>query len=185
MRGNRSKSSKQQSVSGSLLLAHPTLQEPTFRHAVILISEHDEEGAMGVVLNRPVGRSLGTLSGDFALGSLAQVPIFQGGPVHDRQLILVAWETQDDGFRMHFGIEPNRAEECLKEGMQIRAFMGYAGWTGGQLENELKHNTWIISDIPEDLIESPQDEQLWRKVLGAKGEDWRLLADEPDEPELN
>ncbi len=185
MRGHRSQSRIANTVAGSLLLAHPAMQEPTFRHAVILMSEHNAEGAMGVVLNRPAGRRLGSVSGDFALGSLAQVPIYSGGPVQDRQLILVAWETQTDGFRLHFGIEPSKAEEFLKDGMHIRAFLGYSGWTKGQLENELKHNTWVISDIPEDLIRSPQDDQLWRKVLGAKGDEWRLLADEPDEPELN
>ena len=185
MRGDRSHSRKVDTVAGSLLLAHPALEEPTFRHAVILMSEHNDEGAMGVVLNRPAGKRLGALSGYFALGTLAQVPIFSGGPVQDRQLILVAWETQAEGFRMHFWIEPLKAEQFLQEGMHMRAFLGYAGWTRGQLDNELKHNTWVIADIPPDLIESPQDEGLWRKVLGAKGDELRLLADEPDEPELN
>lgn len=185
MRGRRVNSPKLSNVAGSLLLAHPALADPNFRHAVILMSEHNDEGAMGVVLNRPEDRRLGSLSGDFALGPLAQVPIFSGGPVQDRQLLLVAWEKQSDGFRMHFGIEPAKAEQCLQDGMHVRAFLGYSGWSGGQLENEMKHNTWVVCDIPDGLIDYPQDEGLWRRILGAKSEVWRLLADEPDDTTLN
>lgn len=185
MRGHRPTKKKTGNVAGSLLLAHPALQDPNFRHAVILMSEHNDEGAMGVVLNRPEEKRLGALSGDFALGPLAQVPIYSGGPVHERQLLLIAWELQDDGFRMHFGIEPGRAEQCLQDGMQVRAFLGYSGWDAGHLENEMRHNTWVVSDIPDGLIDYPQDENLWRRVLGAKGDEWRLLAEEPDDTSLN
>ncbi|MFI5357073.1 MAG: YqgE/AlgH family protein [Opitutales bacterium] len=184
MRARHSGTSEQR-VAGSLLLAHPALQESTFRHTVILMSSHDDQGAMGVVLNRPLGRRLGELNGEFALGALAGVPVYRGGPVAETQLVLAAWETRDDGFRLHFGIEPVKAAQCLDEAMHVRAFLGYAGWSGGQLENELKRNTWVISDIPENLVNQPQDESLWRSILGAKGADWRLLADEPDEPDRN
>lgn len=181
----RRTTSKHQSVAGSLLLAHPSLREETFRHTVILMSAHDQEGAMGIVVNRPLDRRLGELNGEFALGPLAAVPVFQGGPVQPRQLILVAWETKTDGFRLHFGIEPLRAAECLGEGMQVRAFMGYSGWSAGQLDNELKHNTWVISAIPEDLLKPGPDPALWRRLLGAMGAEWQLLADEPEDPACN
>lgn len=185
MKGRRSRSRKTTGVAGSLLLAHPALKDANFRHAVILMSEHDDDGAMGVVLNQPDGRKLGALNGDFALSPLAQVPIFRGGPVQDRQLILVAWEPQPGGFRLHFGIEPTKAETCLAEGMEVRAFLGYSGWSAGQLENELKHNTWVVADVPEDLVHPPHDQNLWRRILGAQGDQWQLLAEEPDDNSLN
>ena len=185
MKGRRSKSKNPAGVAGSLLLAHPALKDPNFQHAVILMSEHDEEGAMGVVLNHPEGRKLGALNGDFAVGPLAQVPIFRGGPVQDRQLILVAWEIRDEGFRLHFGIEPDKAGQCLADGMEVRAFLGYSGWSAGQLEHELKHNTWVVADIPEDIVQPPHDKALWRRVLAAQGDEWRLLAEEPDDNSLN
>lgn len=187
MQGRLSSVSKQ-SVAGSLLLAHPALREDTFRRTVILMSAHDTDGAMGVVLNRPLGRRLGELNGEFALGPLAHLPVFRGGPVVDDSgphLILAAWEVRADGFRLHFGIEPPKACQCLAEGMHVRAFLGYAGWTGGQLESELKRHTWVTSAIPEDLITQAQDDSLWRNLLGAMGDQWRLLADEPDDPALN
>src|SRR4051812_26250422 len=156
-----------ETLAGSLLLAHPSMRDPNFRRSVILMSAHNAEGAMGVVLNRPLGKSLGQLSGDFALGPLAGVPLFKGGPVQTEQLVLAAWQVQPDGFRLHFGIEPDKALQLLSEdGTHVRGFLGYSGWSAGQLENEMKHRTWIVADVPEDLLAQEQDDTLWRRVLG-------------------
>ncbi len=174
------------SLAGSLLLAHPAMRDPNFRRTVILMSEHNGDGAMGIVLNRPLGKRLGELNGEFALGPLAGVPIYRGGPVHPEQLLLAAWETREDGFRLHFGIEPAKAGQLLSEpGVVVRAFLGYSGWTGGQLENELKHNTWVVANIPGDLLEGAQDNTLWREILAREGDEWRLLAGEPEDPGRN
>ena len=173
-------------LAGSLLLAHPAMKDPNFRHSVVLMSVHNAEGAMGVVLNRPMGKRLGEFSGDFALGPLATVPMFCGGPVQTEQLVLAAWESRDDGFRLHFGVEPDKAIQLLEEnGTHVRAFVGYSGWSAGQLENEMKHHTWVVADVPEDLMTQAQDDSLWRTVLGREGAEWRLLANEPDHPEQN
>jgi putative transcriptional regulator len=177
---------KKESLAGSLLLAHPGLRDPNFRRAVILMSVHTAEGAMGIVLNRPLGKRLGELNGEFALGVLASVPIYTGGPVQPEQLLLVAWQPQEDGFRLHFGLEPDRAGQlATEEGTELRAFLGYSGWSGGQLENELKQNTWLVTDVPTGLLTHPQDGRLWREVLSALGEEWRLLADEPEDTSQN
>lgn len=173
-------------LAGSLLLAHPALRDPNFRRSVVLMSAHNAEGAMGVVLNRPLGKRLGELSGDFALGPLASVPLFRGGPVQTDQLVLVAWESHPEGFRLHFGLDPDKAQQLTAEaGTQIRGFLGYSGWSAGQLENEMRMRTWIVADVPEDLFSHSQDESLWRTVLGREGAEWRMLANEPDHPELN
>lgn len=182
----RTKGAKAKSLAGSLLLAHPAMRDENFRRTVILMSAHDKEGAMGVVLNRPTGRRLGELNGEFSLGPLASVPVYRGGPVQTEQLILAAWQTQDEGFKLYFGIEPEKAAQlATEEGVHLRAFLGYSGWTGGQLEGELKHKTWVVTAVPSDLMEHPQDEALWREVLGGMGDDWRLLADEPEDTSLN
>ena len=175
-----------ESLAGQLLLAHPSMRDPNFRRSVVLMSAHNAEGAMGVVLNRPLGKRLGELNGEFALGALAGVPLFQGGPVQTDQLLLAAWQSREDGFRMHFGLEPDKALELVAEdGAEVRAFLGYSGWSAGQLENEMKHNTWLVAEVPEDLLTSGSDVALWRHIVGGLGLDWRLAADEPDEPELN
>ncbi|HVU32343.1 MAG TPA: YqgE/AlgH family protein [Opitutaceae bacterium] len=173
-------------LAGSLLLAHPAMRDPNFRRSVVLMSAHNAEGAMGVVLNRPLGKRLGELSGDFALGPLAGVPLFRGGPVQTEQLVLVVWQQHPDGFRLHFGVDPEKAQQLLaEEGTEIRGFLGYSGWSAGQLENEMRLKTWIVTDVPEDLLTHSQDESLWRTVLGREGDDWKLLANEPDNPDLN
>ncbi|HUR58307.1 MAG TPA: YqgE/AlgH family protein [Opitutaceae bacterium] len=175
-----------ETMAGSLLLAHPSMRDPNFRRSVVLMSAHNAEGAMGVVLNRPLGKRLGEMSGDFALGPLGKVPLFNGGPVQTEQLVLAAWQTRDDGFRLHFGVEPDKAIQLLEEeGTHVRGFLGYSGWSAGQLENEMKMRTWIVADVPEDLLTHSQDDSLWRTVLGREGAEWRLLANEPEKPEQN
>jgi putative transcriptional regulator len=178
--------SSSQSLAGSLLLAHPALRDPNFKRAVVLMSAHNEEGAMGVVLNRPLKKKLGDLKGPLALGPLSSAPVFNGGPVQTDQLILVAWQMRDDGFRLHFGIDPEKAGELLaEEGTDVRAFMGYSGWSAGQLENELTSQTWIVTEAPGDLFSQPSGAELWSETLRREGDDWRLLADEPEHPEQN
>lgn len=150
------------------------------------MSAHNAEGAMGVVLNRPLGKRLGELSGDFALGPLASVPLYKGGPVQAEQLVLAAWQTRDDGFRLHFGIEPDKAQQLMSEDdTHVRGFLGYSGWSAGQLEGEMQRKTWVVVDVPEDLLTHPQDDSLWRTVLGREGAEWRLLANEPEDPATN
>ena len=107
----REQPSRPENLAGSLLLAHPAMRDPNFRRAVVLMSAHNDQGAMGVVLNRPLDKDLGALNGAFALGPLAGVPVFQGGPVQTEQLILVAWQPQPDGIRFFFGIEPDKATQ--------------------------------------------------------------------------
>lgn len=175
-----------ETLAGSLLLAHPVMRDPNFRRSVVLMSVHNAEGAMGVVLNRPMEKRLGELNGDFALGPLAGVPMFKGGPVHPEQLIIAAWQARPDGFRLHFGIEPDRAIQLLgEEGTHVRAFLGYSGWSAGQLEEEMKHNAWVVASVPEDLLSQPQTDLLWRTVLGREGAEWKLFAAEPDDPAEN
>lgn len=175
-------------LGGSLLLAHPSLRDGNFKRTVILIASHDSEGAMGVVLNRPLEKQLGELNDEFAQSPLAQVPLFAGGPVNPAQVILCVWRPhpENDGFQLMFGIDPEKAGELIhEEGVHMRAFLGYAGWTGGQLEDELQRDTWVVSPLVSDLLEDAPDEQLWRDLLGQIDDEWKLLANEPDDPSLN
>lgn len=184
----RARGDDSETLAGSLLLAHPVLRDPNFRRAVVLLSVHGGEGAMGVIFNRPTGRTLSDVNGQFALTALAAVPVYTGGPVQPEQLLLCAWQLNaDDGkFRLFFGLEPERAESLVGEdGMHVRAFVGYAGWSAGQLEGELKQRTWAVSPIPHNMMEFEQDERMWRGLLGDLNHEWRLLADEPENPGLN
>jgi len=186
MRERRHK--KDTALAGSLLLAHPSMRDTNFRRAVVLLSAHDGKGAMGVVMNRPLGKRLGQLNAEFALSPLADVPLFQGGPVQTEQLLLCAWKFHADqsGFQLMFGIDPEKAVELQQEeGTHLRAFLGYAGWTGGQLENELQQNGWVVTPLVAELMNEKPDETLWRTILTGLSDDWKLLVDEPDDPSLN
>jgi putative transcriptional regulator len=181
-------SSEKTALAGSLLLAHPSMRDPNFRRAIVLLSAHDANGAMGVVLNRPLDKRLGQLNAEFALSSLSSVPLYQGGPVQTEQLLLCAWKFHADqsGFQLMFGVDPNKAMELqAEEGMHLRAFLGYAGWTGGQLENELSQNTWVVTPLVAKLMDEKSDDALWRSILTDLNHDWKLLVDEPDDPGLN
>lgn len=178
-----------QKLAGSLLLAHPGLLDPNFRRSIILLSQHSDEGAMGVIINRPTGKTLSELSGDFALGELADVPVFCGGPVKDKQLILSAWESSDESgvFKLYFGLDPEKAAEMKRtnDELVVRAFLGYSGWTGGQLEGELQQNAWVVAPMDGGLLQESDASDLWRTVIGRISPELRLLAEAPDDPTLN
>jgi putative transcriptional regulator len=179
---------KSDSLAGQLLLAHPVLRDSNFKRTVILLSAHNGEGAMGVVLNRPLDKQLGELNAEFALGPLAGVPVYAGGPVEPQQLIIVSWQWLEieNAFQLHFGIEPDKAAELVgAPHVTLRAFLGYAGWSQGQLENEMKHDTWLVTTVEGEMLGKNDGVALWRQILGSIDPDLKLLADEPDDPALN
>ncbi len=175
-------------LAGQLLVAHPAMRDPNFRRSVVLLSAHGDDGAMGVVLNRPLGKQLGDLNPQFAASVLAKVPLFQGGPVQTEQLILAAWQPEPLAatVKLYFGIDVDKAEALEGEdGVRLRAFLGYSGWGKGQLENELRHNTWVVTPVGPDLLEQNEGQGLWRTILGGLSPEWKLMADEPDDPATN
>lgn len=178
----------QASFAGSLLLAHPKMRDPNFGRTVILLSLHNAEGAMGVVLNRPMDKTLGELGTELASGALSEVPLYQGGPVNPEQLILVAWEAdpEEGSVKLYFGIDPEKLIALKAErDVQVRGFLGYSGWSAGQLETEMKRESWIVAPVSPHLVGGLEGPALWRAVVGGLSPHWRLLANEPDEPELN
>ncbi len=175
--------------AGTLLLAHPTLLDPNFRRSVILLSAYsEEEGSIGVVVNRPLGQALGEYDPELKASPLAEVPLFYGGPVAGEQLILVAWKwSPDEGtFKLYFGIDGEKAESILQEdaGFQVRGFLGHAGWSEGQLDAELDQGSWVLSgSLP--ALKSAPDAIDWHELLCNERPELRLLADAPDDPSLN
>lgn len=179
---------KSEWLAGSLLLAHPKLRDPNFAHAVVLMSLHNSEGAMGVVLNRPMGKVLADLGPEFRRSELARIPLYCGGPVNPEQLILVAWQTRsfDGTFKLYFGLDPDKLRELMHEGpLEVRAFLGYSGWTAGQLEGEMKQKTWLVSPVPAELLGRLEGVDLWKRIVGGISPEWRVIADEPEDPSQN
>lgn len=175
--------------AGSLVVAHPSLKDQNFRRTVVLLTAHsDEEGSLGVVVNRPLGKTLGEYDAELKHSDLADVPLYEGGPVATDQLILVAWRwTPAEGtFKLYFGIDDVKARELLAEDseFQLRGFIGHSGWSEGQLDAEIDEGAWVTSTLlPE--IEDFDGDAVWRLILHSDSAEMGLLADEPDDPSLN
>lgn len=179
------------SLRGHLLIAGPTLLDPNFRRTVVLVGEHGEEGAMGLVLNRPSPIRVG----DAAPPLAALVPeddvVYVGGPVQPES-ILALGEFGDPGeagtlVLESIGFLPSEIESAddLESLVRARLYAGYAGWAPGQLESELEEASWIVEPaLPEDLF-TEQPDALWANVLRRKGGSFRVLASMPPDPSAN
>ena len=174
---------------GSLLIAHVTLTEPSFRQSVILLCAHSEEqGSVGVIVNRPLGQRLGDYDSELSQSILADVPLFAGGPLGNDQIIFTAWKWSEESgtFQLYFGIDTKKAQDILKNDSeyQIRGFLGHTGWSKGQLEFEIEQNSWIISNILASLV-NKDSEAHWHELLCHEHPEMRLLCNPPDDPTLN
>src|SRR6186997_2549432 len=139
-------------LRGSLLIAAPTLLDPNFRRTVVFLAEHGDEGAMGLVLNRPTDTLVAEALPDLAELAGADQSVFLGGPVSLESVLVVAeLEDPDDASELLFesvGFVQD-AEAAARRG---RVFVGYAGWSAGQLESELEEESWfVVPAEPEDL----------------------------------
>ena len=143
---------------------------------------------MGLVLNRPLRKTLGELSVTKIPGALKKAQTFYGGPVAMDQVTVASLEWNDHPaavtFRSFMGAlgEVNLAAEW-PDG--LRAFLGYAGWSQGQLEQEIAQKAWIIVPPSRALIEMSVPEEAWRGIMRRGDPMLRLLAEAPDDPELN
>ncbi len=184
----RNSGGEQGSFAGSLLVAHPNMRDPNFRRAVLFISAHDPgEGAMGVILNRPLDKQVADLVEDEPPEQLADVPVFLGGPVGRNQLLFARFEWQNgSGLKLNHDVAVNDPNTfLLQDPESIRAFVGYAGWSAGQLEAELKENAWIIQKPEPEALRPERMSKLWFDIMRDLGPWYKMLAAAPDDPSLN
>jgi len=183
---------KSQEVNTWFLIAGATLPDPNFSRAVVLICEHSDEGALGLVLNRPGEVTVGEAA--FELIPLAgeDALINSGGPVQpDALLVLAEFEdpTQDAGMQItgSVGIMGDRRtiEELVELTDRVRVFAGYAGWGPGQLDSELERDDWFVAPAGTDDIFDTDAELLWQRVLQRKGGHYALVARMPVDPSVN
>ena len=175
-------------LAGSLLIAHPNMLDPNFRRTVLFISAHDpEDGALGVILNRPLDKHVSDLVGDEPPAGLADVPVFLGGPVGRNQLMFAAFEWQKgEGLKLNHNVNIDDAGERLEQDPQsVCAFVGYAGWSGGQLEAEMKQNAWLLQKPTRSTLQPDKLPKLWFHIMNGLGPWFKMLAAAPDDPSLN
>jgi len=179
------------SLRGQLLVAGPALDDPNFRRTVLLVGEHGEEGAMGVVLNRPT--SVTVSEAVPPLASLAEdgALVHLGGPVQPRAVVVLAdFVDPTDAADLVFdtvGFLPGEIEDEDEVGpvRALRVFAGYAGWSPGQLEDELEEGSWLVLPARASDIFSVEPDALWREVLRRQGGALAVLALLPDDPRVN
>jgi putative transcriptional regulator len=179
-----------ESLRGHLLIAGPTLLDPNFWRTVVLVGEHSEEGALGVVLNRssetPVEEALPELA---LLGeNLGTVHV--GGPVQPSAVVVLADFVDADAAETlvldSIGFLPSEVEpEAIGELRRARVYAGYAGWGPGQLDGELEEGSWIVEPALADDVFTNEPEDLWSDVLRRKGGPFAVLAAMPPDPSLN
>jgi putative transcriptional regulator len=180
-----SSSEKSLSLAGSLLVAHPSMLDPNFRRTVLFISAHDpDDGAVGVIINRPLDKIVSDLVTENPPVNMADVPVFFGGPVENNQLMLAAFEWhKGDGLKLNQ--HSLNVLEPVPEGPSICAFLGYAGWSAGQLETEMKQKAWIVQKPTRTVLKSEHLSRLWFDIMSQLGPWYRMLAAAPDDPSLN
>jgi putative transcriptional regulator len=177
------------SLAGSLLVAHPSLSDSHFKRTVVLLTAHSsEEGALGVITNRPLYLTLGQYDVALAGSEFSDVPLYEGGPVGSDQMILVAWKWSSAAgtFKLYFGIDEEKARQILMDDpeFELRGFIGHSGWGEGQLEGEIEVKSWIVSPLNPDF-EMKEGVEVWRSILSQQGPRMQLLAEEPDDLSMN
>jgi putative transcriptional regulator len=177
-------SGQSRSLAGSLLVAHPNMLDPNFRRTVLFISAHDpSDGALGVIINRPLDKQVLDLVTETPPPELADVPVFLGGPVGKDQLMFAAFEWQKgEGIKLNHNVGLEQANEQIAS---VCAFVGYAGWTAGQLEAELQQKAWLVKKPSRSLLRLDRLPKLWFDIMRGLGPWYKMLAAAPDDPSLN
>ena len=183
---------KFESLRGQLLLDSGQLRGSFFDRSVVLICHHDADGAFGLVLNRPAEMKVGDVLVEDVGDAIKQGTLFLGGPVQTTALTYL----HSDSFLADANVMPNlnmghslddliEIGEGISPTRQVRCFAGYAGWTAGQLEGEMKRKSWLTHSATLELVFTSDPGSLWKMILNEKGWQYRLIADAPEDLSYN
>jgi putative transcriptional regulator len=181
---------------GTLLAAFPDMLDPNFMHSVVLMCQHNEQGAYGLVTNRPTTFLVKNLLGNHPVLRASRFPVFLGGPVDPTTLQFVHVVPEEipggvslDG-RLWLGGDLERMAEFVTTRprlarRKLRLFLGYAGWGEGQLEGELESGSWLPAPPSQAAIFGEAGEGTWRKVVQSVGSEGEALKDQPPDVSWN
>ena len=179
-------------LQGQLLLDSGQLGGSFFQRTVVLICQHNAEGAFGLVLNRSLGKTVGEMIVADLPAALKGSPLYLGGPVQPSALSFL----HSDAFIPDANVIPNLSlghsldslveiGEALSPTRKIKMFAGYAGWSPGQLEDEMKRKAWLTHPASLELVFDTDCDQLWQVILRRKGWKYKLLAQSPEDLSAN
>lgn len=178
-------------AAGQLLIAEPFLSDPNFARSVILLCEHGEEGSVGFMINKPTDLTLGDLLPDLYTPSLG---VSQGGPVQlDTLHMLHRMPETFGGNEISSGVYWGGSYDALQQvistqsyqPMNLRLFVGYSGWSPGQLEKEVEEGSWIIADLSPKILFETEPHDMWKAAIRMLGKEYAFLANMPVNPQLN
>ena len=179
-------------LKGQLLLDSGQLRGSFFQRTVVLICQHDAEGAFGLVLNRTTGNEVGEMIVADLPEVLKNLPLYLGGPVQPSALSFL----HSDAFVTDANVMPNLSlghslddlvdlGESFSSDRKVKMFAGYAGWSPGQLEDEMKRKAWLTHPASLELVFDTEPGQMWQTILHRKGWKYKLLAQSPEDLSSN
>lgn len=176
---------------GRILISEPLLTDTYFKRAVVLITEYSEDGAVGFVLNKSIDISLNDVLSDFPD---FEAKVYVGGPVAKDtihflhtlgELIPNSVHVIDN---IYWGGDFDSLKELINEGIvklsQVRFFLGYSGWSPRQLDDEIKENAWLVTEVESKKIMSA-DKNTWKKTLNDLGKKYQIWSNFPENPAMN
>lgn len=177
---------------GRVLISEPFLMDNYFKRSIVLITEHNDEGTIGFVLNKPVDIPISEIVENFPK---VDVDLSLGGPVNTNTLHyihtlgdIIPESIQVIG-NIFWGGEFEVVERLLQSGnisnSQIKFFLGYSGWSPNQLDDELAENAWIVEALSAEEIMLPMNRNYWKRKLGKMGKKYKMWSNFPEDPELN
>lgn len=176
---------------GRILISEPLLSDTYFKRSVVLITEHSEQGAVGFVLNKPIDIPINEVLDNFPTFN---AKVYIGGPVAKDtvhflhtlgELVPNSVHVKDN---VYWGGDFDSLKELINEGIvktnQVRFFLGYSGWSPNQLEEEIKENAWLVTEVPSSKIMSA-DKNIWKKTLENLGKKYKVWSNFPENPTMN
>ena len=177
---------------GNILISEPFLADNYFRRSIVYLTEHNSEGSMGFVLNKPLGIRINEIVDDFPDCDLS---VTIGGPVSNNTVhyIHTLGARIPDSVEVADGIfwggdfdlvKQLIAEDAVKHD-ELRFFLGYAGWSEGQLTAEMEENAWLVGKLPRRMVMHSMGSEFWEKTLASYNNKYRAWANFPEDPGLN
>lgn len=177
---------------GSLLIAEPFMADEFFKRSVIFLCNHDKEGSFGYIINKSLNLKVNDVVAGFPI---FDAEVYYGGPVDGHTFNFIhTIPTLEEAVEVKEGIYWSGNYEQLKEMIQlgkvsnnqIKFILGYAGWSPGQIEEEMNEGSWIVNNQFKNMqLFNDPDQQLWRNVLHEMGGEYALMASYPEDPQLN
>jgi putative transcriptional regulator len=179
-------------LKGRLILDGGNLAGSFFHRTVVLICSHDKEGAFGLVLNRDTGDTVEDVLAEDVPEQICEQHVFIGGPVQPGALSYLHSDEYLPEANVLPGLNVGHSLEDLlalgdnySKTLRLRVFAGYSGWSPGQLEDEMKRDSWLVHPATIDLVFNTDPAELWKKVVSQMGPQYRILSDAPDDLSWN